>query len=316
MAPAPRVAVVVSTRGRGGSIVDTVRSILAGVPSDVELYVVDQNDDRDATRRLAGAADPRLRCLRSPRGLSIGRNAAAAATTADILAFTDDDCTVTPSWLTELIAPFGDPAVGVVFGSVLAAPHDRAAGFIPSYQRREPFVARTVFDKHRVEGIGASMAVRRSVWAELGGFDALLGAGAPFRSAEETDFTIRTLLAGHAVAETPGAAVIHHGFRSWAEGRDAIHGYLHGIGATLAKQVKCGRWTVLAVAGQLATRWMVARPVVDLGVRSFRWTRLGGFVGGVVRGLATPVDHARGHFRAVDDHRPRRADAVPGPTPR
>jgi GT2 family glycosyltransferase len=299
MAHSPGVAVIVCTRGRGGRVVETVRSILTGASPELELYIVDQNDDRRATSLLTEAVrDPRLHCLRSPHGLSVGRNTAAAATGAPLLAFTDDDCTVTPAWLSEVTAPFaGDRRIGLVFGSVLAAPHDRSAGFVPSYRRREPFVARSVFDKHRVEGIGASMAVRRSVWAALHGFDELLGAGARLRSAEETDFTIRALLAGHFVAETPGAAVIHHGFRSWEDGRDVIRGYLCGIGATLAKNVKCGHGSVLAVAGQLAVRWLVARPVVDLGRRSFRWTRLGGFATGVLTGLATPVDHATGHFR-------------------
>jgi GT2 family glycosyltransferase len=317
MAHSPRVAVVVCTLGRGGRVVETVRSIIAGSQPEFELYVVDQNDDQRAATLLDQAvSDPRLRCLGSSRGLSVGRNTAAAATSAELLAFTDDDCTVTPAWLSELTAPLAnDPRIGVVFGSVQAAPHDRAAGFIPSYQRREAFVARTVFEKHRAEGIGASMAVRRSVWVELHGFDELLGAGTTLRSAEETDFTIRALLAGHFVAETPGATVIHGGFRSWDDGRDVIRGYLHGIGATLAKNVKRGHWTVLAVAAQLAARWMLARPVVDLGQRSFRWTRLAGFASGVLRGLATPIDRTTGHFRTAPGRvpageSPRRARAA------
>jgi hypothetical protein len=57
---------------------------------------------------------------------------------------------------------------------------------------------------------------------------------------------------------------------------------------------------VLAVAGQLALRFVVARPVVDLGPRSYRWTRLCGFTTGVLRGFATPVDRATGHFRTAD----------------
>jgi hypothetical protein len=290
----------VCTRGRGGRVVDTVRSILEPASLPLELYVVDQNEDGEVLALIARAVrDPRVRGLRSARGLAIGRNVAAAATEAPLLAFTDDDCIATPDWLPELNEPFADDArVGVVFGSVRAAPHDRGAGFIPSYQRPDRYVARSIFDKHRVEGMGASMAVRRSTWAALHGFDALLGAGARFRSAEETDFTIRALLAGHFVAETPGATVIHHGFRTWDEGPAVIGGYLYGIGATLAKNVKLGRLGVLAVAAQLALRWTVARPVVDLGQRSFRWTRLAGFAGGVLRAFATPVDRVTGHFRS------------------
>jgi GT2 family glycosyltransferase len=304
MASAPRVSVIVSTRNPGERIALTVRSILETRGPDFCLHLVDQSDD-DRVSGLLGPllADPRLRYARCARaGLSVGRNAGAAAAASECLAFTDDDCVVTPGWLAEITAPFAlDPRIGIVFGTVRPAPYDPAHGFLPAYARREALLARSIFDKHRVEGMGASMAVRRSVWEALHGFDEQLGAGAPMRSAEETDFVMRALLAGFFAYETPQAAVIHSGFRCWPDAPSVVHGYLHGIGAALAKNLKLGHWTVLAVAIRLAVRWAFSRPVVNLGLRAHRRARLAGFLGGVRRGLATPVDRATGHFRRPPD---------------
>ena len=140
------------------------------------------------------------------------------------------------------------------------------------------------------------MGLKRSLWRSLNGFDELLGAGAPLRSGEDTDFTIRALLARHCVYETPAAAVVHHGYRSWEEGRGLIEGYMYGLGAALVKQIKCGHWTVLGVLCRLAWRWAFGQPVVDLGHRPPRLRRLFAFLRGVAAGGATPVDRKTGHY--------------------
>jgi GT2 family glycosyltransferase len=304
---APAVTVVLSTRNPGARIADTVRSILSSTHPDFVLCVVDQTEGRGAGALLGDAHhDPRLHHLRSPRvGLAIGRNLGVEWAASDVVAFTDDDCVVTSGWLDEITAPFAvDERIAVVLGTVRPAPYDPALGFLPSYRRAEPFLARGLRDKHRVEGMGASMAIRRSAWRTLHGFDEMLGAGAPLRSAEETDFVLRALAAGFYVYETPAAVVVHSGFRAWAAGRRVIHDYLFGIGAALAKNLRCGHAGVVAVLWHLAVRWTISRPVVDLGIRSHRRARLAGFLSGVRAGLTAPLDRRTGLFR-----RPADADA-------
>lgn len=294
-----KVTVVVCTRGRSESIAQTIDSILSGDYPDFELIVVDQSaDDLTAASLQPYLSDRRLRLERSTTmGLAKARNIGVGLARTEFIAVTDDDCVAERNWLRELLHAFEtDGRIALVFGNVTPARHDAAAGFVPSYVRGEPLLARGIDQKHEVEAIGACMGFKRSLWQLLNGFDELLGAGGPLRSAEDTDFTMRALLAGHYVYETPAVAVVHHGFRTWEQGRGLIEGYMYGLGAALVKQIKCGHWAVLGVLGRLAWRWAFGRPVVDLGHRPPRLRRLLAFLGGVAAGVVTPVDRGSGHY--------------------
>ena len=293
------ITVIISTRNRGSDIARAVETILSNNYPYYEVIVIDQSDNTLTETALQSfRTNPYFRYLKSAtRGVSAGRNHGISIASGELIAITDDDCEVSGDWLQELSTAFDvDNRIGVVFGNVLPDTHDRTAGFIPSYVRRESFMARSIREKHRVEGISACMGIRKSICQMLGGFDQMLGAGAPFRSAAETDFAIRTLLAGYLIYETPRVVVSHRGFRTWEQARPLIQGYLFGLGAMLVKHLKCGRWSVIHVILQLAWRWAFARPVVDLGDRPYRFIRLQYFVLGFATGAKTAVDKTTGHY--------------------
>ena len=125
-------------------------------------------------------------------------------------------------------------------------------------------VVRNIREKARVEGVGACMAIRRSLLNALGGFDEELGAGAQLYSAEDTDIAVRALLAGFYVCETPDAAVYHYGFRSWDVRDRVVHGYMVGLGAASVKMLRLGKRQAIRPIAALAWRWLAKHPVVDL----------------------------------------------------
>ncbi len=187
--------------------------------------------------------------------------------------------------------------MGVVFGSVEAAPYDRRAGFTPAYRVERSHTVRSLSGKAGVEGIGACMAIRRSAWERLGGFDEMFGSGGPLCAAEDNDFAIRALIAGIAVQETPAAVVVHSGFRRWEEGPATIRGYMVGLGAVHAKMLRLAGPRAARPLAALAWRWLARGPVVDLNHLPPRFLRLRAFLRGAWRGMRLPLDASRGHFR-------------------
>lgn len=299
--PGARISAVISTRNRASVFEVAVLSILRNDHPDFEVIVVDQSSDGLTEAAFARfPADPRLHYRRSATtGRSAGLNAGIRDARGDLVAMTDDDCQVPPDWLRQIENAFAlDRRIGIVFGNVLPAPQDRAAGCIPSYVRQQPFLARGIRDKNQVEGLGACMAVRRSVWQSLGGFDEMLGAGARFQAGEDGDLALRALLAGHRIHETPAVWLTHYGLRSWEQLPALIDGYWRGTGAMLAKPLKSGHWQMLPLLLRLVARWAVGSSTVgsSLGPRPRKIARLLSFCRGFLAGLACPVDRRTGRF--------------------
>lgn len=296
----PWISVVISTRNRPDMAAACIGSILQNEPPDFELIVINQGSDEALAVALRECMrDSRLRYVRTEtRGLSAGRNLGIRQARCDLIACTDDDCSVPADWLERMRAALmHDDRIAVVYGNVRPGAHNVREGFIPGCVRSASFVARSVFEEHRVDGMAGCLGLRRSAWERLGGFDEMLGAGSQFRAAEDLDYGIRALLAGFFVYASSDAEVTHHGFRSWREGGRLIEGYLYGIGAMIAKHLKCGNWGVLSYVAHLAWRWAVAGPVVEFGHQPPRWSRLRAFLQGGAAGMRQAVDRGRSLFR-------------------
>jgi GT2 family glycosyltransferase len=303
------VTIVISTRNRGEKVFKTVRSVLKNDYPHFVLVVIDQSEN-DLTKNAINPflKDPRFQYMRSlTQGLSTGRNVGIKSAQSEFFALTDDDCETPTNWLKELVAAFAlDRRIGVVFGNVEAGPYELAEGFIPTCIRAKPFLSRKITEQPKSEGMSACMGIRRNLWESLGGFDEMLGTGSPFKAAEEMDFALRALSTGHFVYATPEVRVIHHGFRTWGEGRRLIQAYLYGTGAAFAKQLKSRPGPTLSVLVQIGGRWFFGHPPVRFGDRSFRGLRLKAFLKGFLRGLRNPVERSRGHFSSSKLFRTRK----------
>ena len=291
------IPVVIATRDRGDVVVGAVRSLLACRPSPRGIWVVDQSSDQRTREALADFADARVIYIHSPTvGQNRAQNFAIAGLDAELVAITDDDCEVPADWLARFDRAFAlGPRVAMVFGNVRAAAHDARAGFVPSYARTSPFLAKAPIDKWQTEGMGACMAIRRAAWEALGGFDEMLGPGAPYPAAGEGDLVLRALRAGWWVYETPDIEVLHHGFRSKGEGKKLLAGYALGTGAMMAKHIRCGSPGARRLLARMAWRWIRrGRPeALHLG-SEYAWTsRLRSFTAGFLAGARTPIDRDR-----------------------
>jgi GT2 family glycosyltransferase len=89
-------------------------------------------------------------------------------------------------------------------------------------------------------GMGANMAMRRTLLEDLIGFDEALGGGGPLRSSQDFDFAFRTYRAGYAILLDPSVKVDHYGSRTADQWPATQRNYGIGDGAFYSKHVRCG----------------------------------------------------------------------------
>jgi glycosyltransferase involved in cell wall biosynthesis len=295
------VSVLICTYGRGDSVVSTVRSVLANQHPDFEMILVDQNTTPETEIAIIQfLQDPRFHYLRSTtRGKGSGLNVGLTQCQGEFVLFTDDDCEVPPNWVEEMRNAFSvNSHIGMVFCGVKAGPHDPTAGFVPAYTPKTRLV-RSIPDKCRARGIGAGMAMRKNLLNALGGFDECMGPGARFPAADEGDIALRVLLHHEWVHETDTVSVIHHGFRTWEEGKSLAKRDWTGVGAMLAKPIKCGHWSILLLVAYEGFFMSLIHPLSAV----LRLRRPRGFKGflyfcvGFWAGLSMQVDRTTLRYR-------------------
>jgi glycosyltransferase involved in cell wall biosynthesis len=267
-----QLAVVIPTRNRGAQAAEAAAAVLRD-PGDFQLVVVDQSTD-DATAAALGAlpADPRLKVVRSTlRGISNARNMGVAATPAPFVAFTDDDCRPEPGWASTMLRVFQDhPEAAMVFGRVRLPDRQNGSDYAASFEPGVRVLRGRVPLPDVDLGVGANFGVRREVLEALGGFDPLLGTGAPcFRGGEETDLLIRALHAGHVIVNAVECDVLHLGLRTGDEVRRLAVGYQISTGAAFGKYARLTglpglvdlvRWSAFYAGKVLADAARLRRP--------------------------------------------------------
>ena len=278
-------------------------SIAVGLGPADELLVVDSaSADPDAAERVATAHGGRLlRCKRP--GASVARNVGWQAAEHDLVAFCDDDVWVDPGWADAMATALAaDDGIGFVAGRIEVPPGQRVVGLAVSIlDRPEP----ASYDERTtgVLGHAASLAVRRSAIAEVGGFDEMLGAGAHYGGSEENDLFDRMLAAGRRGAYEPAALAWHDQWRSRQRMIVRLdYTYGRGRGARLAKLLKMRRWRRFGlVAREYLWVWGLEQLLLHLRKRdrflvAVTVARLVGIAVGFLGGLTTRV--RQGHFRA------------------
>lgn len=305
----PRYAIVVATRNRGAKIVRLLESILTSVDPRFELVVVDQSGG-DATRLAVApfTRDERVRYVHSGTpGTSRARNLGIALTRAPIIAITDDDCIVPSDWLPRLAEPLAqDPRIGVVFCNVAPFTVDEA-GHTPQvhFQRSNTVRSASGAWAHSRKGfaLGAGMAIRRSILADVQGFDESLGPGSKFPAAEDNDLAWRALLRGWWLHENADVTVLHDGFRSNTELPELVKRDFYGVGGTIAKYLKTGHMRIVGLLAAWTLQFGVLEPAVDLleGRRPHGFRRPYMLLRGVADGLCTPLEKETLRYRSDRD---------------
>jgi GT2 family glycosyltransferase len=230
-------SLVICSRDRPRLLLESLESIVRGDGLPDEIVVVDQSAVPHPVLS-AGVPDWPCEVRYAPvgsRGLSRARNEGIGRARYPWLVFTDDDVAVSPSWYRTLLgaAVAAGPRT-VLTGQVLPGASGKPGGFAPS-TKIDPYPREYV---GRVgEGVlqPLNMCLHRSAFAEVGLFDARLGAGTSFPSSEDNDLCFRLLEAGYRVVYQPEAVVYHRAWRPSHQYWALRWGYGVGQGAFYAK---------------------------------------------------------------------------------
>jgi GT2 family glycosyltransferase len=266
----PSTAIIINTCAASEALVRTINTALAQDYPDFRVLVV---DNRPATSGVLDLLADRFQggqeidyVSESVPGLGRARNAGLAATVAEIVAFTDDDVVLDPSWLGWLVAGFSASdrvacVTGLIVPLELEAPAqlliDEFSGFSKGYDR-------VIWDAdvHRLDhplypytvgifGSGASAAFRRTTLVGIDGFDQHLGIGTPSVGGEDLDLFVRIVLGGKQIVYEPASLLRHAHRRDIRAFERQVRGYGTGLTAMLTKHVLSDRKTRREVLGRI-----------------------------------------------------------------
>ena len=190
--PAPRATIIVPTRDQPTMLARCAEGVLKRTDyPNIELLVVDNGSENpvalDLLRRLDGSQGVRVLRFDVPFNFSVLNNLAVREASGDVLVLLNDDTEVTSGgWLRELVSQALRPDVGIV-GARLLYPDGTVqhAGIIvqdgrPHHQFRlsdaaelGPF-GELALTRSVSAVTGACLALRRSVFEEVGGLDEAL----------------------------------------------------------------------------------------------------------------------------------------------
>jgi glycosyltransferase involved in cell wall biosynthesis len=222
--PAPLVSIIIPTRDRVGLLKRCVESIRARTDYRLfEILIVDNGSVEPATFSFFRAIEqPSVRVISESGPFNYSRlnNRAAKQARGDILVFLNNDTEIEDaSWLTEMVSHAARAEVGAVgarlwwpdgtlqHGGVVLGLGGVAGHAFPHIPRGHPgYFNRAMLQQNSSAVTGACMAVRKTVFEELEGFDEV-NLGVTFN---DIDFCLRLTQRGHRVVWTPYANLIHH----------------------------------------------------------------------------------------------------------
>jgi GT2 family glycosyltransferase len=189
------IAVITTVRDGERQLVDLADALDAQTLRSFEWVVID-NASRDRTAEVARARGAIVVTEPHP-GRSRARNRGVAATTAQLLAFTDADCRPRPDWLERLAACLErEPLAG---GRVAMTTRED-----PNPIERFDSLWRFRGDPQRTWAATANLGMRRDAFDAIGGFDP-----AYHRSGEDVDLCLRARAAGFPLVHCRDAVVEH-----------------------------------------------------------------------------------------------------------
>lgn len=279
----PKVHILIVNWNGAEYLTSCLESVYGQRYRNIEVWLVD-NGSTDDSVDLVRKDFPQANVLALGENLGFvgGNNAGiqrAMQAKADYVMLLNNDTTVTPDWLVELVhAAESDPTIGVCFSKILlhGSPEiiNSAGGEcdIWGFPRDRGYMELDAGQYERLEdvfeGCGASMLIKREVVEKVGGLDDKL-----FMYDEDTDYAWRARLSGYRVVYVPLSVLYHHfggtggsanARRRYLATRNMLRSILKNAGPSLLARMLPG--FLMMKAGQIALFLVTGRIGVALAI--------------------------------------------------
>jgi GT2 family glycosyltransferase len=210
------LSVVILTFNRKDHVLDCVESVIhQNFKGDYEIIIIDNWSEDGSFEELKSkfSSFSNVKIVRPPQriGIAAARNHGLQIASGRIVAFVDDDCIATGTWLKEINNAFEDESVGCVGGkiSLLMVGVEK-----PRWLGKDVYGILGVTNwgeksKDIYFPIGGNLAIRKELALKIGGFKEQLGPQGVKVFGEEISISNRVRDSGHRVVYAPKAEVLH-----------------------------------------------------------------------------------------------------------
>jgi len=219
-----RASIIIVAYNSCGYLKACLDSVLAELGPEDELIVVD-NGSTDGSPDLVEGCYPHVHLIKGKNsGYAGGNNVGAAAARGDFLVFLNPDTVMRPGALSALVEPFGQhPAVGLTTACIVLMDRPDTVNTCGNTMHYTGLTYCRGMGRPRshystsgeVDAVsGAAFAIKRTLFAELGGFDEQF-----FMYVEDSDLSLRARLAGFRCWYSADSVVLHDYRPSYTPGK-------------------------------------------------------------------------------------------------
>ncbi|MEO6327690.1 MAG: glycosyltransferase family 2 protein [Ginsengibacter sp.] len=244
LSPKITVSVVVATYDRPEDLRNCLRHLVKQIsPRQIQIIVVDNNPSSGLTSPVVNEFKEVILVNETRKGLSYARNTGINYSTGHIILSTDDDVTVPPDWVENIVTPFAKEDVMAVTGNVLPiemegeAQHlfEKYGGLGRGFKRVE--ANKKWFESFKRKavptwklGACANAAFRADIFKhpEIGIFKETLGAGTPTGCSEDSYLMYKILKANYTIVYEPASFVWHKHRQNISSFRKQLYNYSKG----------------------------------------------------------------------------------------
>nr|MDO8079981.1 glycosyltransferase [Candidatus Freyarchaeota archaeon] len=210
------LSVVILTFNRKDHVLDCVESVLhQNFEGEYEIIVIDNwSEDgsfEELKSKFSGFSNVKIVRPSKRIGIAAGRNYGLQNAAGQIVAFVDDDCIATRSWLRGISSAFEDKSIGCVGGkiSLLMVGIEK-----PRWLGKDVYGILGIMNlgeksKDVYFPIGGNLAIRKDLALKIGGFKEQLGPLGVKVFGEEISISNRVRDSGYRVVYAPKVEVLH-----------------------------------------------------------------------------------------------------------